>query len=62
MIDFEENKEDYDGSDYISHNIDGQSNFDVMDGQNVNEAFEDIIAEQQRILAGDAQNGAAQQY
>jgi len=23
MIDFEENKEDYDGSDYISHNIDG---------------------------------------
>jgi len=30
-----------------------------MEGQNVNEAFEDIIAEQQRILAGDAQNGAA---
>jgi len=30
-----------------------------MDGQNVNEAFEDIIAQQQRILSGDAQNGAA---
>ena len=62
QLEFEEIKEDYDGSDYVSNNVYDDSNYDIMEGQSVNEAFENIMAEQQRILAGDAQHSAAQQY
>lgn len=42
--DFEEIKEDYDGSDYVS-NVYDRSDYDVMEGESINDAFEDIMAE-----------------
>ena len=44
-IDFEEVKEDFDGSDNVSSGVYGKSNYDVMEGQSLNDAFEDIVNE-----------------
>lgn len=56
-IDFEEIKEDMD-SNYASNMYD-RSDYDVLEGQNVDDALRDIMANQQRILANDAENMAA---
>ena len=40
-IEFEEIKEDYDGSDFVSNdNMYDDRNYDVMEGESVSEAFD----------------------
>ena len=45
IVDFEEIKEDYDGSEYVSNNMYDRSDYDVMEGQSIGEAFDEIMAE-----------------